>query len=71
MDVDEDGFVSVMDSDGNTREDLKLPDKMQQPPPVRSSLTPRAPTILAARAPHTRTHRQPPEAPRAVTPGCF
>ena len=42
MDVDEDGFVSVMDGDGNTREDLKLPDKMQQPPPVRSSLTPRA-----------------------------
>ena len=42
MDVDEDGFVSVMDGDGNTREDLKLPDKMHQPPPVRPSLTPRA-----------------------------
>ena len=65
MDVDEDGFLSVMDSDGNMREDLKLPDKMQMPPPVRSSLTTRA------RAPHTRTLRPPPEALRAVAPGCF
>jgi len=38
---DEDGFVSVMDADGNTREDLKIPDRMQMPPPGADELSKR------------------------------
>ena len=35
LDVDEDGFISCMTEDGTQREDLKIPDAMSQPPPVR------------------------------------
>uniref|UniRef100_A0A3B4WD66 Eukaryotic translation initiation factor 5A n=1 Tax=Seriola lalandi dorsalis TaxID=1841481 RepID=A0A3B4WD66_SERLL len=27
MDVDEDGFITVLDAEGNTREDLKIPER--------------------------------------------
>ena len=39
MDVDEDGFITVLDAEGNTREDLKIPEAMAQPPPGADELS--------------------------------
>mmetsp|Transcript_35379 Transcript_35379/g.117244 ORF Transcript_35379/g.117244 Transcript_35379/m.117244 type:complete len:167 (-) Transcript_35379:390-890(-) len=39
MDVDEDGFITVLDAEGNTREDLKIPEAMPQPPPGADELS--------------------------------
>merc|ERR1712137_128826 len=39
MDVDEDGFVSAMAADGNTREDLKLPELISPEPPGAGELS--------------------------------
>jgi len=47
MDLDDDGFISVMDADGNTREDLKIPNAMPQPPPGADELSTRITTMLA------------------------
>jgi len=47
MDVDDDGFLSVMDSDGNTRDDLKIPDAMPMPPPDADVLSKRIRDLLA------------------------
>jgi translation initiation factor 5A len=47
MDVDEDGFLSVMDADGNTRDDLKIPDAMPMPPPDADVLSKRIRDLLA------------------------
>jgi len=47
MDVDEDGFLSVMDADGNTREDLKIPEAMPQPPPGADELSKKIKDMLA------------------------
>ena len=33
MDVDDDGFITVLTSDGDTRSDLKLPIEIQPEPP--------------------------------------
>ena len=62
LDADEDGFVTCMDGDGNTREDLKMPDKMQQPAPVRRAAR-LAPTPRAI-----RPHGAGPRVPRGVVP---
>mmetsp|Transcript_9284 Transcript_9284/g.20341 ORF Transcript_9284/g.20341 Transcript_9284/m.20341 type:complete len:167 (-) Transcript_9284:1064-1564(-) len=47
MDVDEDGFVSVMDAEGNTREDLKLPDTISPEPPGAAEISKRIRDLLA------------------------
>ena len=39
MDVDDEGFVSCMDDDGNTREDLKVPNEINPTPPGADELT--------------------------------
>ena len=39
MDCDEDGFVTVLTADGDTRSDLKLPDTMQPEPPGATELS--------------------------------
>jgi translation initiation factor 5A len=46
IDVDEDGFVTVMTSDGDTRSDLKVPDAMPMPPPGATELSDRIRTFL-------------------------
>merc|ERR1712070_1214407 len=48
MDVDDDGFISVMDADGNTREDLKIPEAMSQSPPGADELSKRIREYLEA-----------------------
>jgi len=47
MDLDDDGFISVMDADGNTREDLKIPKAMNNPPPGADELSKRIKDYLA------------------------
>lgn len=47
MDVDDDGFLSVMDAEGNTRDDLKIPDAMPMPPPDADVLSKRIRDLLA------------------------
>merc|ERR1712167_530914 len=39
IDVDEDGFVTCMTADGDTRSDLKLPNEMTPPPPGSDELS--------------------------------
>ena len=39
IDVDEDGFVTLLTADGDTRPDLKIPDAMSQPPPGADELS--------------------------------
>jgi len=39
MDVDEEGFLSLMDADGNCRDDLKTPSAMAQVPPGGEALS--------------------------------
>merc|ERR1712205_112827 len=39
IDSDDDGYVTVMTEDGDTRSDLKLPDSMQMPPPGAQKLS--------------------------------
>jgi len=46
MDVDDDGFVTVLDNDGNTREDLKLPELMNPAPPGADELSKRIKDFL-------------------------
>merc|ERR1712087_932955 len=47
IDLDkEDGFLTVLDSEGNTRDDLKLPDRMQPEPPGASELSTRIADLL-------------------------
>merc|ERR1740130_1811012 len=49
MDVSEDGFVSVMDAEGNCREDLKLPREMKDPkPPNAEELSKRVEDLMKA-----------------------
>lgn len=47
MDVDEDGFVTVLTSDGETRSDLKLPVEIQPEPPNARELSERIRQLLA------------------------
>merc|ERR1719420_638151 len=46
IDVDDDGFISCMDADGNTREDLKLPNCMQMKPPGADELSDKIKELL-------------------------
>ena len=80
LDVDEDGFISCMTEDGTQREDLKIPDAMSQPPPVRCAPPPSASARASRRrqtlAPRPAgvaadAHAPVPSSPRAppATPG--
>ena len=80
LDVDDDGFISCMTEDGTQREDLKIPDAMSQPPPVRCAPPPSASARASRRrqtlAPRpagvaTDKHAPVPSSPRAppATPG--
>jgi translation initiation factor 5A len=67
LDADDDGFVTCMDADGNTREDLKLPDKMQMPAPVRrAARLARTPRAIRPEAAGSRD----PSGAAAVLPRC-
>ena len=57
LDTDDDGFVTCMDADGNTREDLKLPEKMNPAPPVRRAARLAPPTSALLSLPPRRCHR--------------
>ena len=46
LDVDDDGFVTVLDDDGNTRSDLKLPSEMSPEPPGAQELSKQIKTML-------------------------
>jgi len=46
MDVDEDGFLTVLTTDGDTRSDLKLPSEMQPEPPGATELSDKIRTML-------------------------
>jgi len=48
MDVDEDGFITVLTGDGDTRSDLKLPSEMQPEPPGATELSNKIREMLAA-----------------------
>jgi len=48
LDVDEDGFVTVLTPDGGTRSDLKLPSEMQPEPPGAQELSKQIKELLAA-----------------------
>jgi len=48
MDVDEDGFVTVLTADGDTRSDLKLPSEMTPEPPGALELSKSIKEFLAA-----------------------
>ena len=48
IDVDDDGFVTVLTADGDTRSDIKLPDTMQPEPPGASELSQKIRDFLAA-----------------------
>jgi len=48
MDVDDDGFVTVLTPDGDTRSDLKLPSEMQPEPPGALELSTQIRDFLAA-----------------------
>ena len=74
LDVDDDGFISCMTEDGTQREDLKIPDAMSQPPPVRCAPPPSASARASRRrqtlAPRpagvaTDKHAPVPSSPRA------
>ena len=71
LDVDEDGFISCMTEDGTQREDLKIPDAMSQPPPVRCAPPPSACARLRApRAAVRRSRPVLPGSPPTRTPPC-
>ena len=48
MDVDEDGFITVLTSDGDLRSDLQLPENIQPSPPGSSELSKQIKELLAA-----------------------
>merc|ERR1711907_187968 len=48
LDVDDDGFVTVLTADGETRADLKLPDSMTPEPPGASELSEKIKELLKA-----------------------
>merc|ERR1712070_1255397 len=48
IDVDDDGFVTVLNSEGDTRSDLKLPTEMSPEPPGAAELSGRIKEMLAA-----------------------
>jgi translation initiation factor 5A len=71
LDVDDDGFISCMTEDGTQREDLKIPDAMSQPPPVRCAPPPSACARLRApRAAVRRSRPVLPGSPPTRTPPC-
>ena len=47
LDVDEDGYVTCLTGDGDTRSDIKLPDTMQPEPPGAAELSKRIRDYLA------------------------
>ena len=47
IDVDEDGFVTVITDSGDTRSDLKVPDCMAMPPPGASAISDQIRDLLA------------------------
>ena len=47
IDVDEDGFVTMLTSDGDTRSDIKLPDTMTPEPPGATELSEKIRSNLA------------------------
>jgi len=50
MDVDDDGFVTVLSANGETRSDLKLPVEMQPEPPGARELSDKIKQLLADEA---------------------
>ena len=48
LDVDDDGFLTVLTADGDTRSDLKLPSEMQPEPPGALELSSKIKENLAA-----------------------
>jgi len=48
LDVDDDGFVTVLTAEGDTRSDLKLPTEMNPAPPGADELSARIKEMLAA-----------------------
>ena len=70
LDVDDDGFISCMTEDGTQREDLKIPDQMSQPPPVRCAPPPSARARLRAPRAVRRSRPVLPGSPPTRTPPC-
>ncbi len=48
IDIDEDGFLSLMDANGDIRSDLKLPSNLQQKPPNADEVSDKIQELLAA-----------------------